>query len=849
MGGGASKPKNDFRNDTGADKVGNTDSAIAYASSLEKQAEAHCMGKRYDKALPALQEALSTRQAEQGPDAIGTANTLHLLGQLYEKLNRPESAIKMHERSLAVRYKIFGNNTAIVSQLTSLGTLLMRQGRMAEALPHLTQAVKIQEEAYGPVAKQLLPALANQSAAWYWTKRWDLCMESRARAMKIAEDTLEETDVRWITVLAGYAQVMIKQGDFQAALPILLRGLRVAETIHGALSPETVTWMIQLQRAYIHLQEYRKALPFARKSVDVCEGGNSKAARLRLSMALNNLAGINEFLGNYVAAAEIRLRCTKTLEAILSLEHPACIAARSNLLLLLDISSVPGQTRVLGVEESLSWQRIWHEMMEAKHRKRSARQYTIEDRMVLSSAIARVAFTLSEQGRHEEAIPLHSEAVNLLWELEAAVLIQSTVRGHQCRKRTNLIKPGGTGSWGKGIPNKSMPTKLTPHSQTAASVENQPQHQEPGIPMVYDVDTATKIIQRYARGFQGRQKAKMARARAEQRKNYKMKRTATVICSTYVDSVSDNLQSNAEADLAKPCCGKQKEQRELEDQLELLSNETSKIEQARREGSAHGQRYRQLTLLMCRLAASRFCNKQYETAAKCFDRAAAFLVKFKGIDHVDREVLGSQLEKLYRDDVIRLGLSYGQILAHVQQGQNWFPPQRAIVFFSGLDGSSNQPVIETEEIFVPYCVRTFPSDWCEEGALPGEGHRAMSGFPPNDRVHDPNVNLHRRNREELEEEITLLQLYQSVGDKYLEDVVEDMVVDVVREIACPLLSEYEVELLQARERSQGLVFNNVEVSRQERMMRFKAHRVDYQRMRLRLHRMYGTPITKEDEEL
>lgn len=31
--------------------------------------------------------------------------------------------------------------------------------------------------------------------------------------MKIAEDTLEETDVRWITVLAGYAQVMIKYVD------------------------------------------------------------------------------------------------------------------------------------------------------------------------------------------------------------------------------------------------------------------------------------------------------------------------------------------------------------------------------------------------------------------------------------------------------------------------------------------------------------------------------------------------------------------------------------------------------------------------------------------------------------
>lgn len=80
------------------------------------------------------------------------------------------------------------------------------------------------------------------------------------------------------------------------------------------------------------------------------------------------------------------------------------------------------------------------------------------------------------------------------------------------------------------------------------------------------------------------------------------------------------------------------------------------------------------------LAASRFCNKQYETAAKCFDRAAAFLVKFKGIDHVDREVLGSQLEKLYRDDVIRLGLSYGQILAHVQVRIDH--PELICVFFN-----------------------------------------------------------------------------------------------------------------------------------------------------------------------
>ena len=33
------------------------------------------------------------------------------------------------------------------------------------------------------------------------------------------------------------------------------------------------------------------------------------------------------------------------------------------------------------------------------------------------------------------------------------------------------------------------------------------------------------------------------------------------------------------------------------------------------------------------------------------------------------------------------------------------------------------------------------------------------------------------------------------------------------------------------------------VKAQEKAIRFKAHAVEYQRMRLRLNRMYGTPIT------
>jgi hypothetical protein len=42
-------------------------------------------------------------------------------------------------------------------------------------------------------------------------------------------------------------------------------------------------------RVYTHLRMHRPALLLARRAVDVCEGGHTKAARLRLGCALNNL--------------------------------------------------------------------------------------------------------------------------------------------------------------------------------------------------------------------------------------------------------------------------------------------------------------------------------------------------------------------------------------------------------------------------------------------------------------------------------------------------------------------------------------------------------------------------------
>ncbi|KAK3274679.1 hypothetical protein CYMTET_17148, partial [Cymbomonas tetramitiformis] len=110
-------------------------------------------------------------------------------------------------------------------------------------------------------------------------------------------------------------------GNHDEAVPLLERGLKMTQKAHGKISPQTVTWLMQLTRAHAQMEvckiegaNYTKAVQYARRAVDICEGGSSKGARLRLAATLNNLGGLHELMANYMQAAEPRLRCIKVLE-------------------------------------------------------------------------------------------------------------------------------------------------------------------------------------------------------------------------------------------------------------------------------------------------------------------------------------------------------------------------------------------------------------------------------------------------------------------------------------------------------------------------------------------------------
>jgi len=107
-------------------------------------------------------------------------------------------------------------------------------------------------------------------------------------------------------------------------------------------------------------------------------------------------AGLNELLGEYKTATEFRVRGVKILDALLAADHPVRVAAFDNLLKSLDTTLVPGQPRMLPLEETLMWQRLGLDRAARLH---DRRRMQMEDRVQLSAALSRAACSLTEQGR------------------------------------------------------------------------------------------------------------------------------------------------------------------------------------------------------------------------------------------------------------------------------------------------------------------------------------------------------------------------------------------------------------------------------------------------------------------
>ncbi|HSP64325.1 MAG TPA: TonB family protein [Pyrinomonadaceae bacterium] len=192
------------------------------------------------------------------------------------------------------------------NELNSEAVKLFNQGKYDEALPLATQALALREKALGPDHAELIPILTNIGEI-YKRKDLDQSIAYFNRALKLAEKTYGQNDVRLATILDQLAFVEYTRKHATTAENLFMRSLKVKESALDAHDPEIARTAFNLGQAYAARAYYKGAASMLSRAITIWESAGDKE-RPNLLKALESQVLVLTALGKNDEAARVQHR-------------------------------------------------------------------------------------------------------------------------------------------------------------------------------------------------------------------------------------------------------------------------------------------------------------------------------------------------------------------------------------------------------------------------------------------------------------------------------------------------------------------------------------------------------------
>ncbi len=251
--------------------------------------EAICLLKqeRYEEAQPRLARALDILRGEDAQSAdYGKALSSYSLLEL--QTGHYKDAESAARDALTLLVKFNGEEATMIATLNNLGVALTNRGRAAEGQVEFLRAVDIGRKNSRALAVPLAEALNNLAAAEKLNGHLVLSRDHGLEALKLTEQSFEDTSALQGTILNNLGLVALAQKDLADAWAYCSKAAEVWEKSGGRQ--------------------------------------NSKYAA-----ALSNLAAIERARRQYRKAYEMESKALVINEAVLGEDHPAVAANLANL--------------------------------------------------------------------------------------------------------------------------------------------------------------------------------------------------------------------------------------------------------------------------------------------------------------------------------------------------------------------------------------------------------------------------------------------------------------------------------------------------------------------------------------
>ncbi len=298
-------------------------------------ADLHTERNRFELAEPLYREALSRRRAGQLMDPALQAANLRNAAAVLRSQGQTQLADDLDKVMQSDIFKDASANRKVnagevAEALDHYGRLLSETGRYADAEKFFTEAMKLREEVWGPLQKDVATSLDNLGQLFLIQGQYAKSESRFKQALSIREQILGVNHTTTALSLSNMAMFQVRMGRLSDSEQLLKRAITIYERSNWQRHPDTASAIFGLATLYANRGRFSESESLFRQSLDIRKATYSEQHK-SLAQVYDALANLHQQHGRVLEAEKLARDSLAIREKVLGKDHIEVALAASRL--------------------------------------------------------------------------------------------------------------------------------------------------------------------------------------------------------------------------------------------------------------------------------------------------------------------------------------------------------------------------------------------------------------------------------------------------------------------------------------------------------------------------------------
>jgi non-specific serine/threonine protein kinase/serine/threonine-protein kinase len=290
---------------------------------------------QYQKAKEQLERALALRSKLFGEDSAKALRTSHRLARTEYLLGDYKAAEALTSRTLAGRRRVLGvKNRETLTSMNGLATLYRLQGKDAKAEELDRQTMELRRAVLGPEDPDTLTSMSGLAADYIHQGKYAQGVALHGQILEIRRRVRGPESPDTLSSMMNLGDGLASLGKYSEAEALDRQTLEIMRRVLGPEQDNTLNTMANLAGVYAEEGKYDQAEALFSQALEICRRLRGAAHPLTLTV-LSNMASMYQRQGKYALAEKYAAQALQGQRQTLGLEHPDTMTSASDLALAL----------------------------------------------------------------------------------------------------------------------------------------------------------------------------------------------------------------------------------------------------------------------------------------------------------------------------------------------------------------------------------------------------------------------------------------------------------------------------------------------------------------------------------